>query len=278
LGHPVVDELLARCGPGALMAGAGPNLKGACDVLVIDSPPYEAHSVGLRLVKYAPLAERFIVVGVPAQFSEVAGTVPGVLRVVDGEPRPVEVTGVLPAVRGWLKKVVPLWRPVAYHDRDGLGVLVLERDAPVGAAIDIGTVPSVPPPELAPRPPGGIGTELTELLAGYGLDSGSLPKLPEGCSGCKDLAQQMDLGGADFCALHREAILGQLDAAYKGLGWGRAFFKAAGVAARSYLTPGAFHINPVAPAASLLDEATRRWLAKFRAWEAERKPGAGAGG
>jgi hypothetical protein len=271
LGHPVIDGLLARCGPGALMAGAGPSLKGACDVLVIDSPPYEAHSVGLRLVKYAPLAKRFVVVGVPAQFSEVAGTVPGVLRIANGEPRPVEVAGVLPAVRGWLKKVTPLWRPVEYHNPDGLGVLVLEREAPAERVIDIGTVPSVPPPELAPRPPGGIGTELTELLAGYGLSSDSLPKLPEGCSDCENLAQQMNLGGPDWCTIHRGAIIEQLNVAYKGLGWGRAFVRAAGVAARSYLTPGAFHVNPVAPAASLLDEATRRWLVKFREWEQSRR-------
>jgi hypothetical protein len=270
VGHSVVDGLLARCGPGALMAGAGPNLKGACDVLVIDSPPYEAHSVGLRLVRYAPLAERFIVVGVPAQFSEVAGTVPGMLRVVNGQPRPVEVTGVLPAVRGWLKKVTPLWRPVEYHDPDGLGVLVLEREAPAERVIDIGTVPSVPPPELSPRPPGGIGTELTGLLAGYGLDSGSLPKLPEGCPDCKDLAQQMDLGGPDWCARNRVAVLDQLRVAYKHLPR-PARLRAFARGAWSFARGGAFPLNPLDPAPGLLDEATRRWLVKFREWEQSRR-------
>jgi hypothetical protein len=270
VGHPVVDGLLARCGPGALTAGAGPNLKGACDVLVIDSPPYEAHSVGLRLVKYAPLAKRFVVVGVPAQFSEVAGTVPGMFRIANGEPRPVEVTGVLPAVRGWLKKVTPLWRPVEYHNPDGLGVLVLEREAPAERVIDIGTVPSVPPPELAPRPPGGIGNELTGLLAGYGLDSGSLPKLPEGCPDCKDLAQQMDLGGPDWCARNRVAILDQLRVAYKHLPRS-ARLRAFARGAWSFVCGGAFPLNPLDPAPGLLDEATRRWLAKFREWEQSRR-------
>jgi hypothetical protein len=271
-GKEVIDGLLARCGPDAVLAGSNANPKDACDVLVIDGPVYEAHTVGLRLVKYAALSRRFVVVGVPARFAEVAGKLPGQLRKIDGELREVEVVGVLPAVRGWLKKVTPLWRPVAYHDRDGLGVLVLERETPAERAIDIGMVPSVPPPELAPRPPGGIGNELTGLLAGYGLDSGSLPKLPEGCPDCKDLAQQMNLGGPDWCARNRVAILDQLRVAYKHLPRS-ARMRAFARGAWSFVRGGAFPLNPLDPAPGLLDEATRRWLAKFREWEQSRRKG-----
>lgn len=262
MGHPVIDELVARCESGAVMAGSNSDPKGGCDVLVIDGPQYTAHEVGLRLMKYAPVTRRFIVIGVPVQFKEYAGVVPGVIaKDPDNPPR---IAGVLPAVRGWLKEFPDDWKPIAHHLPDGLGILVLARDASAAEVIGIGSVPSVPPPGLPPKLAGGVGSELKALTAVIGLSADDLPNLPDGCPGCENLAHQMDLHGPAWVEKHRGEIEAQLRAAWAEVPWALSI----GVAMRAAGAGLATKVSWADPAPGLLREAERRWAVRVAAFAA----------
>jgi hypothetical protein len=252
----IPGELLARCGPGAVRSG-GTGEPAACDVLVLDGPRYTARQVALRLHAHGPLCRRFIAVG---------GLKTRAFR--DGPAR-----GVLPAVRGFLGRYHGDWRAAEWRDA-GTGFLVLARGAD-GPAVDIGAAPSYVPEEFPARRQArrcgeGIGAELAALTASIGLSADSLPKLPEGCPWCKNLAAQMNIGGTPWIRANREAILAQLRAAYKALPR-RAWAKAVTLAV---LTGLAFRVRFWDPAPGLLRLARRRWVVKVR----QRRAAAGKAG
>ena len=97
----------------------------------------------------------------------------------------------------------------------------------------------------------GVGTELKELLKVVGFKAGINCK-------CNQRAALMDEWGIATCEVKREEILSWLREEQAKKGW-LDKMKAAG---RAVMTGLAFSLNPLDPAASLLDEAFRRARAK----------------
>lgn len=105
------------------------------------------------------------------------------------------------------------------------------------------------PPRVKPLPAGpsgGPGTELKRLLSSLGIQAAN-------CA-CNDRARQMDAWGVAGCKENRETILAWLRQEQARRGW-RDKLKAAALAVSSGL---AFRLDPLDPAAGLLDEALRR--------------------
>lgn len=121
----------------------------------------------------------------------------------------------------------------------------LTRPGGTGAPMRLAVVPSALPPAGQPCQCGGPGTELKALLKSLGLTP------LEGCK-CNKRARQMDQWGVAGCREHREEILTWLRKEQKKRNWMEKLV--AGVAA----VKQGLILNPLDPAAGLLDEAIKR--------------------
>lgn len=105
---------------------------------------------------------------------------------------------------------------------------------------------------LPPPPADGVGSELKAMLARYGFQESA------GC-GCEAFAGDMNRWGVAGCEARRDTILGWLNKQAEKRNW---WEKAA---AWAKAAAGGLVISPKDPAASLLDEAVRRYSAKVAA-------------
>jgi hypothetical protein len=101
--------------------------------------------------------------------------------------------------------------------------------------------------------PGGVGTELKELLASLGLR-------PSAKCTCHARAAEMDEKGIAWVRDHRDEILGWLRKEQARRGWLQ-ILRAGALAVVSGL---AFQLDPRDPAVGLLNEALRRAEEKER--------------
>lgn len=102
-------------------------------------------------------------------------------------------------------------------------------------------------PAQQPRRTKGVGDHLKDVTAELGIT------MKQGCS-CASLAAEMNRRGPDGCRAKREKLVAEMVKNAQRYSWG----DVAWAAVNAVKTGLAWHINPLDPYGSLLDEAIRR--------------------
>lgn len=106
-------------------------------------------------------------------------------------------------------------------------------------------------PAQQPRHTKGVGDHLKDVTAELGIT------MKQGCS-CASLAAEMNRRGPDGCRAKRDKLVAEMVKNAQRYSWG----DVAWAAVNAVKTGLAWHINPLDPYGSLLDEAIRRAEAK----------------